>query len=166
MGHLKACLEMARREGVDDVVVHAFLDGRDTPPAQRRRATWPRSSEHMTDDRAWGGSARSCGRYYAMDRDNRWERVTLAYDALVYGAGAQAPDAQSAVAAAAYERGETDEFVRPTVIGAATSIACATATSACSSTSVPTAPASSRAPSSRSRSPSSTAARTRRASTS
>ena len=115
LGHLKACLEMARREGVDDVVVHAFLDGRDTPPDSS-----PGFLAEIGDAMAAAGVGRYgtvSGRFYAMDRDTRWERVGLAYDALVYGRGEQAPNVQAAVAAA-YERGETDEFVRPTVIGA------------------------------------------------
>ena len=115
MGHLKACLEMARREGVDDVVVHAFLDGRDTPP-QSASGYLAEIEEHMKAIGV-GRYGTLSGRYYAMDRDTRWERVKLAYDTLVYGAGEQAADAQSAVAAA-YARGETDEFVRPTVVGA------------------------------------------------
>ncbi len=115
MGHLKACLEMARREGVDDVVVHAFLDGRDTPP-DSSPGFLAEIEEHMRTVGV-GRYGTVSGRYYAMDRDNRWERVKLAYDALAYGAGFTAPDARSAVAAA-QERGETDEFVRPTVIGA------------------------------------------------
>ena len=115
LGHLKACLDMARRERVADVVVHAFLDGRDTPPDSSPRFLADVEA-HM---RAIGVGRYGtvAGRYYAMDRDDRWERVGLAYEALVYGAGFVAPDAQAAVAAAA-ARGETDEFVRPTVIGA------------------------------------------------
>ncbi len=114
LGHLKACLEMARREGVVDVVVHAFLDGRDTPP-DSSPGYLGEIEEHMRTVGV-GVYGTVCGRYYAMDRDNRWERVMLAYDAIVHGAGHEAPDASSAVAQAA-GRGETDEFVAPTVIG-------------------------------------------------
>ena len=115
LGHLKACLDMARREKVSDVVVHAFLDGRDTPPDSSPRFLADVEA-HM---RAIGVGRYGTvtGRYYAMDRDDRWDRVELAYDALVHGAGFVAPDAQAAVAAAV-ARGETDEFVKPTVIGA------------------------------------------------
>ena len=114
LGHLKACLDMAGRERVSDVVVHAFLDGRDTPPDSSPRFLAD-IEEHM-DATGVGRYGTVCGRYYAMDRDNRWDRVARAYGALVYGAGLTAPDAPSAVAAAA-ARGETDEFVQPTVIG-------------------------------------------------
>jgi len=114
MGHLKACLDMARRESVDDVVVHAFLDGRDTPP-QSAPGYLAEIEEHMREV-GRGRYGTISGRYYAMDRDTRWDRVKLAYDAMVYGEGHEAPDAQAAVVAA-YERGETDEFVRPTVVG-------------------------------------------------
>ena len=115
LGHLKACLDMARSEGVADVVVHAFLDGRDTPP-DSSPGFLAEIQEHMTTTGV-GRYGTISGRYYAMDRDNRWDRVARAYEALVYGAGLSAPDAQAAVAAAA-ARGETDEFVQPTVIGA------------------------------------------------
>ena len=114
LGHLEACLEMARREGVTDVVVHAFLDGRDTPP----RSAGEYLAE-VADAMAALGVGRFgtvIGRYYAMDRDSRWDRVKLAYDAMVHGEGERAPDAQSALALA-YARDENDEFVRPTVVG-------------------------------------------------
>ena len=113
LGHLEACLELARREGVRDVVVHAFLDGRDTPP---KSAPGYLARVQKTMDRLGVGRyGVVSGRYYAMDRDGRWERTKLVYDALVYGDGLFAADAQAAVRAA-YERGETDEFVRPTVV--------------------------------------------------
>jgi 2,3-bisphosphoglycerate-independent phosphoglycerate mutase len=113
MGHLKACLELARRERVRDVVVHAFLDGRDTLP----RSAPAYLAEIGETMRALGVGRYGVvsGRYYAMDRDTRWERTKLAYDALVYGEGFYAADAQAAVKAA-YARGENDEFVRPTVV--------------------------------------------------
>jgi 2,3-bisphosphoglycerate-independent phosphoglycerate mutase len=115
MGHLKACLEMARREGVADVVVHAFLDGRDTPPQSSQG--YLAEIQDCMDALGVGRYGTVSGRYYAMDRDTRWDRIKRAYDALVYGEGHRAPDAQAAVAAA-YGRGETDEFVAPTVVGA------------------------------------------------
>src|SRR5690606_13058721 len=95
------------------IAVHAFLDGRDTPPSSARgyleafltaTNTLPRLSVATID-----------GRYYAMDRDKRWDRTRLAYDAIVDGRGESAADPLSAIDAA-YARGETDEFVRPTVI--------------------------------------------------
>jgi 2,3-bisphosphoglycerate-independent phosphoglycerate mutase len=113
MGHLVACLELARRRHVQDVVVHAFLDGRDTPP-QSAKGYLAEIRGHM-DRLGLGRYGVISGRYYAMDRDTRWDRVKLAYDALVYGRGFFAADEQAAVDAA-YRRGETDEFVRPTIV--------------------------------------------------
>jgi 2,3-bisphosphoglycerate-independent phosphoglycerate mutase len=115
MGHLKACLEMARREGVGDVVVHAFLDGRDTLP--RSALGYLAEIEASMNDKGVGSYGVVSGRFYAMDRDTRWERTKLAWDALVYGDGEQAATAADAVAAA-YQRGENDEFVLPTVVAA------------------------------------------------
>ncbi len=115
LGHLKACIDLAARARVPRLAVHAFLDGRDTPP-HSAPGFLAEIEQHMTSAGV-GRYATLSGRYYAMDRDNRWDRVRLAYDALVYGQGRQEPDAQAAVAAA-YERGETDEFVLPTVVGA------------------------------------------------
>jgi 2,3-bisphosphoglycerate-independent phosphoglycerate mutase len=112
--HLFAMLGLARRAGVPRVAVHAFLDGRDTPPqsAAPSLAALQRECDALGNARI----ATISGRYYAMDRDNRWERVRRAWDALVDAAsGCHAPDASSALAAA-YARGETDEFVAPTVI--------------------------------------------------
>ncbi len=113
MGHLEACLELARREKVRDVVVHAFLDGRDTPP--RSAKGYLGTIQAAMDRLGVGRYGVISGRYYAMDRDTRWDRVKLAYDALVYAEGFFAADAQAAVDAA-YARGENDEFVRPTVV--------------------------------------------------
>ena len=111
--HLEASIELAAQEGVPEVVFHAFTDGRDTLPHRRRAAT-SRSSSAGSARR--GGSGPSRGRFYAMDRDTRWERIKLAYDAIVHGEGLAAASADAAIADA-YERGETDEFVKPTVIG-------------------------------------------------
>jgi 2,3-bisphosphoglycerate-independent phosphoglycerate mutase len=113
LGHLEACLELARRERVEDVVVHAFLDGRDTPP--RSAPAYLARVQGAMDRLGVGRYGVVSGRYYAMDRDARWERTKLAYDALAHGDGFFAADAQAAVQAA-YARGETDEFVRPTVV--------------------------------------------------
>jgi 2,3-bisphosphoglycerate-independent phosphoglycerate mutase len=110
--HIEACIEMAAREGVPDLVVHAFTDGRDTPPTA--------GTGYLAELERWlrhaGRIATVSGRYYAMDRDRRWERTKLAYDAIVHAEGPQAASAIGAVEAS-YRRGETDEFVRPTVIG-------------------------------------------------
>jgi 2,3-bisphosphoglycerate-independent phosphoglycerate mutase len=113
MEHLKACLELAARERVERVVVHAFLDGRDTLP--RSAKGYLAEIQRKMDDLGRGRFGVVSGRYYAMDRDTRWDRVRLAYDAMVYGQGFFAADAQAAVDAA-YKRGENDEFVRPTVV--------------------------------------------------
>jgi len=110
--HLARLLEHLGRRGIHPVV-HAFLDGRDTPPRSALgfvRALAPQVA-------AVGGRiATVIGRYYAMDRDNRWERIADAYHAIVCAEGEHAADAVAAVEAA-YARGENDEFVRPTVVG-------------------------------------------------
>jgi 2,3-bisphosphoglycerate-independent phosphoglycerate mutase len=119
--HIFTLLDLTQREGVQKVAVHAFLDGRDTPPQSARA-----SLEKLQARCQKVGNARVAsvsGRYYAMDRDKRWDRVKLAYDAI---AEAQAPfSADSGVAAleAAYARGENDEFVKPTLVGAGVKIA-------------------------------------------
>jgi 2,3-bisphosphoglycerate-independent phosphoglycerate mutase len=112
MDHLKALIDLAGRQGVQDVVVHAFTDGRDTAPDSGIR--------HVAEVESSEGAriATVSGRYYAMDRDKRWDRTELAYDAIVNGeAEFSAETAQEAVRAA-YERGETDEFIKPTLVGA------------------------------------------------
>ena len=104
---------MAGQAGVEQVYIHAILDGRDTPPTSARpflEELYQRSKE-----RCFGAIASICGRYYAMDRDRRWERTEKAYRAYVYGEGIPAPNPVAALEAA-YERGETDEFVTPMVI--------------------------------------------------
>jgi len=109
--HLEACIELAAREGVPDLVLHAFTDGRDTLPNS--------AAGYLEEVQRWlrhaGRVGTVCGRYYAMDRDRRWERTQLAYDAIVHAQGLSAADPIEAVRAS-HERGETDEFVRPTVI--------------------------------------------------
>ncbi len=113
LGHLAACLELAGRRQVSSVVVHAFLDGRDTAP--QSALEYLADVQGTMDALGVGRFGVIAGRYYAMDRDTRWDRVKLAYDALVHGAGFFAADAPAAVSAA-YRRGETDEFVRPTIV--------------------------------------------------
>jgi 2,3-bisphosphoglycerate-independent phosphoglycerate mutase len=114
--HLRALLEMAKSAGLsgEQVALHAFLDGRDTPP--RSAQGYIDTVERWMSELGVGRIASVIGRYFAMDRDKRWERVQLAYDALTLGQGHTADSAQAALAAA-YERGENDEFVKPTVIG-------------------------------------------------
>ncbi|MHC1575715.1 MAG: 2,3-bisphosphoglycerate-independent phosphoglycerate mutase [Methanosarcinaceae archaeon] len=113
MDHLRALIDLAKREGLDQVYIHAFLDGRDVPP----NAALEDMKEHEIYCTSTGiaKTATVSGRYYAMDRDNRWDRTQLAYDALTTGKGLTAPDAISAVRES-YARGENDEFVQPTVI--------------------------------------------------
>jgi 2,3-bisphosphoglycerate-independent phosphoglycerate mutase len=110
--HLLALLDLATRERLPRIALHVFTDGRDTPP--RSALTYLARLEPAL--RSSGARiATVSGRYYAMDRDARWDRVARAYEALVTGRGLQAPGAREAVEAA-YARGEGDEFVQPTVI--------------------------------------------------
>lgn len=111
--HLHACLELARREGVARAFVHAFLDGRDTPP--RSGLGYVRTLERRLREKGYGKVATVMGRFYAMDRDKRWDRVKAAYDAMVKSVGYRAASGVAAVEDA-YSRGETDEFVKPTVV--------------------------------------------------
>jgi 2,3-bisphosphoglycerate-independent phosphoglycerate mutase len=115
--HLHALLELADEHG-RDAVVHAFLDGRDTPPesAVGYLKNLVEKSEETGAD-----LATVSGRYYAMDRDENWGRTRKAYDAIVNREGRTAPDPVEAVERA-YERGETDEFVEPTVVGDAPAV--------------------------------------------
>lgn len=111
--HLFAILDMAKQNQVPSVYVHAFLDGRDTPP-KSAKLSLEKLQTHLTKTSA--SLACVCGRYYAMDRDKRYERVKLAWDAIVHGS---APfQASSGVKALeeAYARNESDEFVKPTLI--------------------------------------------------
>ncbi len=116
--HLEASIELAVQEGVPEVVFHAFTDGRDTLPTAGRG--------YLAELERWlrqaGRVGTVAGRFYAMDRDTRWERIKLAYDAIAHGEGLRAGGADEAIAEA-YERGETDEFVMPTVIGGYTGLA-------------------------------------------
>jgi 2,3-bisphosphoglycerate-independent phosphoglycerate mutase len=113
--HIQAMLEMAVRDGLEKVYVHAFLDGRDTPP--RSATQYLDALQKKCDALGRGRIASIVGRYFAMDRDNRWDRVQLAYDMLTLG---KAPFSAASAAAgleAAYARGENDEFVQATLIG-------------------------------------------------
>ena len=113
--HLYALLSLAKKRGLEDVYVHAFLDGRDTPP--QSGLGFVKELEEKIAEIGAGRIASVSGRYYAMDRDNRWERVRLAYDALVHGKGETAAGAAECVEAS-YAKGVYDEFVAPTVITA------------------------------------------------
>jgi 2,3-bisphosphoglycerate-independent phosphoglycerate mutase len=113
--HLVACLELAERLEVSRVAVHGFLDGRDTLPKSAQGFVRELVGEIARILGAKGCLASLIGRYYAMDRDRRWDRTKLAYDLLVEGEGRAAADPVAAVGAA-YDRGETDEFVKPIVI--------------------------------------------------
>lgn len=121
--HLFAMVRLAAQRGAK-VHVHALLDGRDTPP--RSAADSLRRMEQLCADiNAQGGHARLVslvGRYYAMDRDKRWDRVQRAYDLMTSGKGTFVADTAIAGLEAAYERGENDEFVQPTIIGEAAPI--------------------------------------------
>ena len=111
--HLYALVELAKKHGLKDVFIHCFFDGRDVPPDSAKGYT--AELEARLKEIGTGRIATIMGRYYAMDRDKRWERVKQAYDAMVLGLGREAEDAVSAVAEA-YGRQEYDEFIIPTVI--------------------------------------------------
>ncbi len=111
--HLYALLEMARREGLGDVCVHCFMDGRDTPPESG--AGFIEALQKEMRRIGIGRIATISGRYYAMDRDKRWDRIERAEAAMVDGGGEKATDPVSAVKRS-YERGVTDEFIEPITI--------------------------------------------------
>ena len=110
--HLYAILEMAKRQGVQKVYVHALLDGRDVPPSSGKE--YVRACVEKMEEMGIGKIATVMGRYYAMDRDNRWERVEKAYAAMVYGKGNRCVCPVQAVQDS-YDANVTDEFVVPTV---------------------------------------------------
>jgi 2,3-bisphosphoglycerate-independent phosphoglycerate mutase len=112
--HLFALLEMAKKEKVEKVFVHVFTDGRDTPPNSGR--DFVRQLQQKMRELGVGEIATIVGRYYAMDRDNRWERVEMAYNALVHGQAETMSSDPVAALQANYEQGVTDEFVKPIVI--------------------------------------------------
>ena len=118
--HLRALIALGAQLGVPDVVVHAFTDGRDTLPTA--------GAGYLETVEGWcaeAGNARIgtvVGRYYAMDRDSRWDRIALAYDGLVHGRAPHAAASASEAVRDAYARGETDEFIVPTLVGAEATI--------------------------------------------
>jgi 2,3-bisphosphoglycerate-independent phosphoglycerate mutase len=113
--HLEALVGVAASSGVADLVIHAFTDGRDTPPTS--------GAGHLAILEGWcaqagtGRVASVVGRYFAMDRDTRWDRTALAYDLLVHGRGERHANTAAEAAHTAYAAGETDEFIRPTLVG-------------------------------------------------
>ena len=113
--HLKAVIDMAKRNNVKKVVVHCFLDGRDVPP--KSAMTWLGALEEYMAAEGIGEIGVISGRFYAMDRDKRWERLVRAYDALTLSEGLTASCSQEAIDAS-YAKDETDEFVQPTVVHA------------------------------------------------
>ncbi len=110
--HLYGIVEMAKKVGVKNVYIHAFLDGRDVPPSSAK--DYIAECKQKLDEIGLGKIATVMGRYYAMDRDTNWDRVEKAYSAMVYGEGNKADDAVSAIEKS-YAEGVTDEFVIPTV---------------------------------------------------
>ena len=111
--HLYGLLDLAKQQGISKVYVHCFLDGRDVPPSSA--IEYVRELEEKMEEIGVGRIATISGRYYAMDRDKRWERVKLAYDAIVLGEGERANSAIEAVEKS-YENKVVDEFVKPTVV--------------------------------------------------
>ena len=111
--HIFAMLDMARREGLEKVFVHCFLDGRDVPPTSG--AGFVKALQEKCDELGNARIATVQGRFWGMDRDKRWDRVEAGYDAIVSGIGVQDPDAVHAVEAS-YAENVTDEFVKPVVV--------------------------------------------------
>ncbi|MBO4835283.1 MAG: 2,3-bisphosphoglycerate-independent phosphoglycerate mutase, partial [Lachnospiraceae bacterium] len=111
--HLYAILSLCKQEGLDRVYIHCFMDGRDTSPTSG--IDYIRALVGKAEEIGVGQIASICGRYYAMDRDNRWERVEKAYRSLVYGEGIEEKDPVEAMEHS-YAKEVTDEFIEPTVI--------------------------------------------------
>jgi 2,3-bisphosphoglycerate-independent phosphoglycerate mutase len=111
--HIYGLLELAKRNGLDKVYVHCFLDGRDTPPASGK--SFVEALEAKMKEIGTGKVASVMGRYYAMDRDNRWDRVERAYNAMAKGEGNHAESATAGIQAS-YDKGVNDEFVEPFVV--------------------------------------------------
>lgn len=113
MDHIYALIELAKKRGLQEVYVHCFMDGRDVPPASAKQ--YIVALENKMRIIGIGKIATVMGRYYAMDRDQRWERVVKAYDAIVLGEGDYADSALAAVDQS-YNQNITDEFIKPTII--------------------------------------------------
>ncbi|HEY8625462.1 MAG TPA: 2,3-bisphosphoglycerate-independent phosphoglycerate mutase [Solirubrobacteraceae bacterium] len=113
--HLQALIALAAELSVPDLVLHAFTDGRDTLP--KGGAGFLEQVQETMAEAGAGRVGSVVGRYYAMDRDNRWDRIQLAYDLLVQGRAEHTVDSAAEAAREAYERDETDEFITPTLVG-------------------------------------------------
>ena len=110
--HLYALVEMAKKEGLENVYIHAFTDGRDVAPTSG--ASFLKDLQDKLNELQFGKIASVAGRYYAMDRDNNWDREEKAYDMLTLGTGVQFEGSAEDAAKASYENGVTDEFILPT----------------------------------------------------
>ncbi len=115
LDHLRALIELAATLEVGDLVVHAFTDGRDTTP--KSGAGYLEQVQEWMEAAGVGRIGSVIGRYYAMDRDKRWDRVQRAYDLLVHGRAEHSADSGPQAARDAYERDETDEFITPVAVG-------------------------------------------------
>lgn len=113
MTHIKGLIDLCKKEALTDVYLHAFLDGRDTPPTSA--INYIDEIEKYMNEKGVGKIASISGRYYSMDRDKRWERTEESYNMLTKGEGATCPSAMEAIKAS-YEAGVNDEFVKPTLI--------------------------------------------------
>jgi 2,3-bisphosphoglycerate-independent phosphoglycerate mutase len=113
--HINAAVEMAAQRGAKQVYVHAMLDGRDVPPRSAEASL--QKTEALLKEKGVGHIASICGRFFALDRDNRWSRVQQAYDVMTSGKSDHQADSAVAGLHAAYQRGEDDEFVQATTIG-------------------------------------------------
>ncbi|MHC1594946.1 MAG: 2,3-bisphosphoglycerate-independent phosphoglycerate mutase, partial [Methanotrichaceae archaeon] len=111
--HLYALLKMARERSLEHVYIHAILDGRDVPP--KSAFTYLRELEEKITSIGVGNVATVSGRYYTMDRDQRWDRIEMAYRAMTNGEGFRAKSPEEAVEEG-YRRGESDEFIKPTIV--------------------------------------------------
>lgn len=114
LGHLYGCLELAKKNGLADVYIHAFTDGRDSPPHSGKG--YIEQIVAKAKEIGAGRVASVCGRYYAMDRDNRWDRTEKAYRMLRYGQGLHSESDPVAAVENSYARKQTDEFIEPTII--------------------------------------------------
>ena len=114
LNHLYALLELCKKQKFDKVLIHCITDGRDTPP--KSAAEYIKQLEQKCAEIGVGRIATVSGRYYAMDRDNRWDRVEVAYNCIIKWEGVQNPDAVTAIERS-YANGKTDEFIQPAKIG-------------------------------------------------